>query len=153
MTDPKSSVDPRAEITAILARLDALSGITREGYPAGFEFPRDEFNKKQPYRDLEPGSVTATSGSRTIAGGEQAQPHIWSFQVHHVAPTRQQASELAIETDMSLIGWAPSPHASVISMFFFNMYDETDKNGEFLQWKATRFYECMLGAVPDFTLQ
>lgn len=152
MTDPKSSVDPGPEIAAIQARLDALTGITRQGYPAGFNFPRDDFNKKAPYRDFEPGSVTATSGGRTLAGGEQAQPHAWSFQVHHVAPTRAQAVALSIETDKSLIGWAPTEHATAIQPFFFNMYDETDKNGEFLQWKATRFYECTLGMIPDLSL-
>lgn len=144
-----SSVDPRNEIAAIQARLDGLSGITRQGFPQGYVFPTDAFGKKLPYRDFEPGSVIPTAGGRMIAAGEQAQPHSWSFQVHHVAPTREQVVALGIETDMSLIGWAPSASSTVIGMFFFAMYDEFNKNGEFVQWIATRFYETTLGQNPD----
>jgi len=144
-----SSVDPTAEIAAIKARLDGLTGITVEGAPGGFAFPLDGFGKKLPYRDFEPGSVIPTGGERMLAAGEQGQPHVWAFQVHHVAPKRSQVIALSIETDKSLIGWEPSIAASPISTFFFSMYDEFSKNGEFVQWIATRFYETTLGQNPD----
>lgn len=144
-----SSVDPRQEIIAIEARLKSLTGVTEQGYPQGYDFPTDGFGKKLPYRDFEPGSVIPSAGQRLLAAGEQAQPYIWAFQVKHVAPSRQQVIELAIETDMSLIGWAPSDAASEISTFYFTMYDEFAKNGESVQWIATRFYETTLGQKPD----
>jgi hypothetical protein len=144
-----SSVNPSAEIVAIEARLDALTGITRQGFPQDFEFPRDGFGKKLAYRDFEPGSVIPAGTGRMLAAGEQGQPYVWAFQVHHVAPTRQEAVALSIETDMSLIGWEPSVAAGPIGTFYFSMYDEFAKNGESVQWIATRFYETTLGQNPD----
>ena len=146
-----SSVDPRIEIANIKTRLSAL-GLTEIGYPMGYEFPLDAFSKKLPYRDLEPGSIIPTAGERRLGAGEQGQPHVFAFQVHHVAPTRQQVVDLSIETDMSLIGWAPSDASGPISTFFFNMYDEFNKNGDFVQWIATRFFQTVLGQNPDMTL-
>lgn len=144
-----SSVDPTAEIIAIKARLDALTGVTYEGIEQGTEFEMDGFGKKAPYRDFEAGSVIPSATGRLLAGGEQDQPHIWAFQVHHAAATRKKATDLAIETDKSLIGWAPSAAASPIKTFFFTVYDETAKNGERIGWIATRFYETTLGQNPD----
>jgi len=148
-----SSVDPTAEIAAIKSRLDALTdAATYMGIPQGFELPRDKWGKKAPYRDFEPGGLIPASGGRTIAGGEQAQPHIWAFQVHHYAPTREQVNLLAIATDKALMGWAPSTAASPISTFYFTMYDEFSKSGERVGYIATRFYEMTLGMNPDLTL-
>jgi hypothetical protein len=144
-----SSVDPTLEIAAIKARLDTLSGITVEGAPAGFVFPVDGFGKKLPYRDFEPGSVIPTGGGRMLAAGEQGQPYVWAFQVHHVAPRREQVVALSIETDLSLIGWQPTDASTEIGTFYFSMYDEFAKNGERVQWIATRFYETTLGQNPD----
>jgi hypothetical protein len=144
-----SSVDPRGEITAIQTRLDGLSGITRRGFPATFEFPLDGFGKRLPYRDFEPGSMIPAGGSRLLGAGEQSQPYVWAFQIHHVAPSRDEVNELSIESDMSLIGWEPSVSAGPISTFFFTMYDEFNKNGDYVQWIMTRFYETTLGQSPD----
>lgn len=147
-----SSVDPRNEIVAIRARLDGLTGVTVSGAPMGYEFPRDIFGVKLPYRDFESGSIIPSAGQRLLGANEQAQPYIWSFQVHHVAPSRDAVTALCIETDMSLIGWSPSAAATPISTFYFSMYDEFDKNGERVQWIATRFFETTLGGSPDLTM-
>ena len=144
-----SSVDPRNEIAAVQARLDGLSGVTKQGFDPNFEFPVDGFNRKLPYRDFEPGSVIPTAGERLLGAGEQSQPHVWAFQIHHVAPTRAQANELCIESDMSLMGWEPSENAGPIGTFYFTMYDEFNKNGETNVFIATRFYETTLGQSPD----
>lgn len=144
-----SSVDPTLEIVAIKSRLDALTGDIFEGVPQGYEFVKDGFGKKAPYRDFESGSAIRTSSERILSAPEQSQPHIWSFQIHHVAPTRGAASALAVETDMSLIGWEPSTNAGPIRVFYFAMYDEFDEHGETIQWIASRFYETTLGQSPD----
>jgi hypothetical protein len=144
-----SSVDPRLEIAAIQTRLDGLTGLTKRGYPQEFEFPRDGFSKKLPYRDFEPGSVIPASGDRLLGAPEQSQPHIWAFQIHHFAPTRDGVNEMSIETDMSLIGWEPSTNASEIGLFYFNNYDELSKSGETIGYIATRFYQSVLGQSPD----
>lgn len=145
-----SSVDPRTEITNIKARLNALPGTLVEGAPQGFEFPVDGFGKKQPYRDFEAGSVIPSATQRLLAGSEQDQPHVWAFQIHHYGSSREEVTQLAIESDLALIGWVPSPYAGPISTFYFTMYDEFAKNGEFVGWIATRFYETTLGQSPDF---
>lgn len=143
-----SSVDPRTETATILAVLKTL-GVAEMGFPAGYKFDLDSFGNKPPYRDFEPGSVIPSASGRGIGVGEQAQPYNWAFQIHHVAPTREEALNLSIESDMVLIGWAPSIASTPISTFFFNMYDETVKGGEKVQWIATRFYETTLGQNPD----
>ena len=143
-----SSVDPSGEIAAILARLKLL-GLTEMGFPQGYEFPVDGFGARDSYRDFEPGSVIPAAGQRLLAACEQAQPYVFAFQVHHFGSTRQKAVDLSIETDMSLIGWAPSGAASEIGTFYFSMYDETAKNGDHIGWIATRFYETTLGMQPD----
>lgn len=145
-----SSVDPTAEIAAILSRLKGL-GIAEQGFPQGYEFTLDAFGRKSPYRDFEPGSVIPAAGQRLLGAGEQSQPYVWAFQVHHVAPTRTAANALSIATDKSLIGWSPSSAASPIGTFYFSMYDEFAENGEHVQWIATRFYETTLGQSPDFS--
>lgn len=147
-----SSVDPSAEIVAIKARLDGLTGLCFEGIEPSDVLPVDGFGKKEPYRDFQPGSVIPAAGQRMVAAGEQAQPHIWAFQVSHYGSTRKIATDLAIETDKSLIDWAPSSNAGVITTFFFTTYDEFTKNGERVGWIATRFYETTLGQEPDFSL-
>jgi hypothetical protein len=156
-----SSVDSDLEVDAIVARLDALKTTTgpetgkgecRESYPQGFEHPVDAFGRKLPYREFETGSVIPSAGERMLAAGEQAQPHVWAFQVHHYAPTRKLARKLATETDKSLMGWAPSTNATPISTFFFTMYDEFNKDGEHVGFIATRFYETVLGQSPDLSL-
>ena len=147
-----SSVDPTLEIAAIVARLQALTGETYEGVPQGEDLPRDAYGRKDPYRDFEAGSVIPSAQQRGVSYNEQQQPHVWAFQVHHYAPTRAQARNLAIETDRSLIGWGPTVNASPVSTFFFTMYDETAKNGEKIGIIATRFYETELGQSPDFSL-
>ena len=146
-----SSVDPTLELAAILARLQALTGTTYEGIEQGTELPVDAFGKKTAYRDLQPGSTTPAAGQRMLGVGEQSQPQVWAFQVSHVAPTRVQATNLAIETDISLIGWEPSTNAGPIGTFFFTVYDEFSKSGERLQWIATRFYETTLGQNPTLS--
>lgn len=146
-----SSVDPRAEIAAISARLTALGEAFYEGISQSDELAIDGFGNLAPYRDLQPGSMITAAGQRMLAAGEQSQPHIFAFQVAHVAGTRKAASELAIKTDMSLIGWAPSNNAGPISTFFFTVYDEFSKNGERVGWIATRFFETTLGQSPDFS--
>jgi hypothetical protein len=148
-----SSVDPRIEIANIKARLDALSdGITLMGTPQGFVFPLDDFGHKLPYRDLEPGSMIPSAGERLLAASEQAQPYIFAFQIHHFAYTRELATNLSIASDMSLIGWTPSEFSGTISAFFFNMYDEFNKDGETVGHIATRFYNTTLGQQPDMSL-
>lgn len=147
-----SSVDPRAEITAIKSRLGGLSGDLYAGIPQGLVLPVDAFGKKTPYRDFEPGSAIPAAQGRRLAAGEQGQPHIWAFQIHHFGASRDISNDLATETDMSLIGWAPTVNAGPISTFYFTIYDETAKNGETLGWITTRFYETELGQNPDFSL-
>jgi hypothetical protein len=71
--------------------------------------------------------------------------------VAHVGGTRKAASELAIATDLSLIGWSPSSNAGPIGTFYFTVYDQFSKSGERVQWVATRFYETTLGQSPDLT--
>ena len=144
-----SSVDPTAEMAAIMTRLGALPEHLVSGAEQGHVFPLTAFGRKKPYRDFEPGSVIPSGQGRLLAAGEQSQPYIWSFQVHHVAPTRDEVFALSVDTDKSLIGWSPSSAASPIGTFFFNMYDEFNKNGETVQWIATRFYETTLGQSPD----
>lgn len=144
-----SSVDPTAEIAAIKTRLQALTGETYDGVSQGTVLPRDKWGRKEPYRDFEAGSIIPSGTGRMMNAGEQSQPHVWAFQVHHYAPSREQASALAIETDKSLIGWSPSSNATAISTFYFTMYDETAKDGERIGWVATRFYETELGQNPE----
>ena len=156
-----SSVDPTNEMTAIKARLDALAtksdpagpldtGLCYEGVDQGTQLPRDGFGSNLPYRDFEPGSVIPAAGQRLMAGGEQDQPHVWAFQIHHTAKSRALAVRLSIESDKSLIGWAPTTDAGPITTFFFTVYDEFNKQGERTGVTATRFYETTLGQNPDF---
>ncbi len=147
-----SSVDPTAEIEAVLTRLRALPGETYDGIPQGTVLPVDGWGRKTPYRDFESGSIIPTGSGRLLAANEQQQPHIWAFQVHHYGATRKLARDLSIETDKALIGWAPSTNADPISTFFFTIYDETAKDGERIGWIATRFYETELGQSPDMSL-
>lgn len=147
-----SSVDPTAERAAVLTRLRALTGETYEGVDQGTVLAVDGHANKLPYRDMEPGSTVPAARGRMVSAPEQAQPHIWAFQVHHAAPTRSQAVDLSTETDLSLIGWQPTNESGPISGFFFQVYDNTAKNGGRVQWIATRFYETQLGQVPDFSL-
>jgi hypothetical protein len=151
-----SSVDPTNEIEAIKTRLDGLtignSGLCYEGIPQGTVLPVDMFGAKYPYRDFSPGSLSPSGTQRMIAGGEQAQPYIFAFQIEHYASTRKAAVDLSIESDTSLIGWSPSTNASPIKPFYFQVYDELAKNGDRIGWIATRFYETTLGQTPDFSL-
>ena len=147
-----SSVDPSVEIEAILTRLRALSGETYDGVPQGLELPVDVWGKKAPYRDFEPGSTIPAAQKRLLGANEQQQPNIWAFQIHHYGVTRKAARDLAIETDKSLLGWAPSENAGPISTFFFTIYDENANSGERTGFIATRFYETQLGQSPDFGL-
>lgn len=135
-------------MVAIEARLSALTGVTEQGFEQTYDFPLDAFGKKLPYRDFEPGSSIPAGGDRLLAAGEQAQPHVFAFQIHHVAPTRRAVNALAIESDISLIGWQPSDNAGPITTFFFNMYDEFNTSGERVQWVMTRFYQTTLGQSP-----
>lgn len=132
-----------------MARLNALTNVCYEGIEQGHIMPIDSYGKKIAYRDLQPGSVIPAARQRLLSAGEQSQPHVWAFQIAHVAPSRKAASALAIETDISLIGWAPSTNAGIISTFYFTVYDEFSKTGERIQWIATRFYETTLGQSPD----
>ena len=147
-----SSVDPTTEIDNIETRLKALTGETYIGVPQGTELPVNGIGQKAAYRDFEPGSVIPAAQGRLLAGNEQQQPHVWSFQVHHWGPTRRAANALAIETDTSLLGWEPSENAGPISTFYFNMYDETAENGQVIGYIATRFYNVVLGMSPDMSL-
>jgi len=146
-----SSVDPTIELAAVKSRIDGLTGITYLGVEQGTVLAVDAFGNKEPYRDIQPGSTIPVSGKgkRLLGAAEQSQPQLWSFQVQHVSPTRAGATTLATETDVSLIGWAPSTNAGTIRTFFFTVYDEFDKNGERIQWIATRFYETELGQNPE----
>lgn len=139
-------------MASIKSRLDGLTGLCIDGAIMGYEFPLDAFGKKVPYRDFEPGGVTPAGRGRMLAAGEQGQPHIWAFQVHHIAPTRAQVLALCIETDMSLIGWEPSGNSSPINLFFFHSYDQVNVSGERIAFVASRFYETELGQNPDMTL-
>ena len=148
-----SSVDPSMESAAILSRLQSLSDATTyNGIPQGFELPTDSFGRKSPYRDFEQGSLVRSAGERLIGVGEQAQPHIWGFQVHHFAPTRKGAFDLATATGLSLIGWAPSSASDPINVVFFTTYDEFSKAGERIGYVRTGFYETTLGQNPDLAL-
>lgn len=144
-----SSVDPTLELAAIMLRLNAMPNVCYEGIEQGFVLPIDAFGKKVAYRDLQPGSVIPAARQRLLSAGEQSQPHVWAFQISHVASSRKIASALAIETDKSLIGWAPTVNSSAIGTFYFTVYDEFSKTGERIQWIATRFYETTLGQSPD----
>lgn len=146
-----SSVDPTAEIEAVKTRLATLSGTLVEGAEMGHKFPLDDFGNKLPYRDFEAGSVIPSASQRLLAAGEQAQPYIWAFQIHHFAPTRAECTALSTESDVSLIGWEPSDNAGPIGTFYFTMYDEFAKNGERVGWIATRFYETELGQNPTLS--
>lgn len=148
-----SSVDPTAEIAAIKTKLSGLSGaLVFEGILAPDKVPVDGFGRKTAYRDLEFGSVIPSAGERLLAAHDQAQPHNWSFQVHHVAPTREQARALCTATDMALLGWAPTSNSGTIRPVFFTMFDEVDDNGALVEWIASRFYEVTLGMMPDMTI-
>lgn len=164
-TLPVSSVDPTLEIEAIETRLATLVrivtdpsgdlhyGKTYDGVVPGVtKLELDGFGKKIEYRDFEPGSVIPAAQGRMLAANEQQQPHVWAFQIHHFGSTRKKSRALAIETDRSLLGWAPTPNCGPISTFYFTMYDETAKNGEHVGWVTTRFYEATLGVSPDFSL-
>lgn len=145
-----SSVDPTAELAAIKARLDALTdGACYQGVEQGAVLAVDGFGNKAAYRDLEAGSVVPRSGGRMLGAAEQSQPYSWAFQIHHVATTRAEAIALSVASDVSLIGWSPSTNAGLIQPFFFNVYDDTARNGERVQWIASRFYETELGQNPD----
>ena len=145
-----SSVDPRLELDAIKARLDALAAECYLGIEQEAVLPIDGFGNVAACRNIEPGSVVSKGGrsGRLLAAGEQAQPYIWALQIQHVASSRQEAFDLSVETDMSLIGWAPSSNAGPLSPFFFTLYDETAKAGDRVRWIATRFYETELGQNP-----
>jgi hypothetical protein len=145
-----SSVDPSLEIEAITARLTALGNPFYEGVEQDTVLAVDGFSRIVPYRDLQPGSMIPAATGRLLGAGEQAQPYVWAFQIAHVAPTRKLATKLATQTDIALIGWAPSVNASKIGTFYFTVYDSFDKNGERVGWTATRFYETTLGQSPDF---
>lgn len=155
-----SSVDPTNERGTVLTRLRALERVVNglpfgrvyEGVDQGTKLPIDGYGDKVPYRDMEPGSTIPAARGRMLSVHEQAQPHIWAFQVHHVASSRGVAVDLATETDRALIGWQPTENAGPISGFFFQVYDNTSKNGERVQWIATRFYETQLGQSPDLTI-
>ncbi len=145
-----SSVDPTAELAAIKARLDALTDAEcYQGVEQGQSLPVNGFGDKAAYRDLEAGSVVPRSGERILGAAEQSQPYAWAFQIHHVATSRAEAVALSIASDVSLIGWAPSTNAGPIKPFFFNVYDDTARSGERVQWIASRFYETELGQNPD----
>lgn len=148
-----SSVDPTAEAAAIKARLDALTdGITYNGITQGDELPTDGFGRKLPYRDFEQGSVIKAAGERIVGAGEQAQPHIWGFQVHHFATNRDDAFKLSVETAKALVGWEPSTAAGPIDTVFFTLYDEFSKSGERVGYVRSVFFETTLGQNPDFSL-
>ena len=148
-----SSVDPTAEAAAIISRLQALTdGATYNGIKQGFELPTDSFGNKLPYRDFEQGSVIRAAGGRLLAVGEQAQPHIWGFQVHHYATTRDAAFNLSVNTSKSLIGWAPSAASDPINTVFFTLYDEFSKSGEHVGYVRTMFFETTLGQNPNLSL-
>ena len=156
-----SSVDPSLERVAILTRLKTLekaltgglvSGKTYEGIPQGLELPIDGFGSRIPYRDFEPGVAIPAGKGRMLAAHEQAQPHLWAFQIHHYAPTRSAAIDLATESDICLVGWEPTVNAGAIGGFFFQVYDQQEKRGDRIGWIATRFYETELGQSPDLTL-
>ena len=144
-----SSVDPTAEMAAIAARLTALGAPFYDGVPQGAELDKDGFGNLVPYRDMQPGGVTPSARQRLLAAEEQSQPYVWAFQIAHVASSRSEAVNLSIETDKTLIGWAPTTNASKIGTFFFTVYDEFAKEGERVKWIATRFYETTLGQNPD----
>jgi len=146
-----SSVDPSAETIAVKARLDALGETCLMGVPQGYEFVRDQWGNKAPYRDLEPGSVVPRNAERMLGVHEQSQPYLWAFQIHHVASTRSLAVALATESDRSLVGWIPSANAAPVRPYYFTVYDDFDEAGERLQWIASRFYEVMLGQETDLS--
>lgn len=143
-----SSVDPTIELVNIKTQLETLSADVYEGVDEGTILALDGFGNPTPYRDIQPGSTIPAAAGNTVGGGEQDQPHIWAFQIEHVAMTRKAATDLAIETDVLLLGWEPSANASAIKSFFFTVYDATSKNGERTEWIATRFYETTLGMQP-----
>jgi hypothetical protein len=143
-----SSVDPTVELAAIKTHLETLTADVYEGVDEGTVLALDAFGNPLPYRDMQPGSTIPSASGNTVGGGEQDQPHVWAFQVEHVAMTRKAATDLAIESDRLLLGWAPSANASAIKSFFFTVYDATEKNGERTEWIATRFYETTLGMQP-----
>lgn len=145
-----SSVDPTVELAAVYARLKTLTdGACYMGVPQGFELPVDGFGSKLPYRDLEPGSIVRLTTERILAAHEQAQPHSWTFQIHHYAPTRSDAFDLYTASDRALLGWVPSSAAGEITPAYFAMYDEFSEHGERVGYIASRFYEVRLGQNPD----
>lgn len=148
-----SSVDPTAELAAIKTRLASLGGAAvYVGVPQDVELPTDSWGRKTPYRDIEPGSVIRAAGERLMGVGEQAQPHIWSFQIHHFSTSREEAFNLSTATNKSLVGWSPSSAADPINTVFFTLYDSFAKDGELIGYVRTVFYETTLGQNPDLTL-
>lgn len=126
-----------------------LNGVVYEGVDQGTRLVVDGFGNNVPYRDLEPGSTVPGAKGRMVSVHEQAQPHIWAFRVHHVAPTRKMAIALSIQTDTALIGWVPSSNSGPISQLYFQVYDDAGKRGDRVAHIATRFYETQLGTNPD----
>lgn len=136
-------------MAAIIVRLQGLTAPFYSGVPQGQVLAVDSFGNSVPYRDFQPGSVVPAAQQRLLSAPEQSQPYVWAFQVTHVAPTRAGSIALSIETDRALIGWAPTASASQITSFYFNVYDEFARNGERVEWLATRFYQTTLGQSPD----
>jgi hypothetical protein len=147
-----SSVDSTAERAAIKARLQTIGQPVYEGVDQGTVLEKDFTGAPLPYRDVEPGSTIPAARGRMLSVHEQAQPHIWPFQVHHVASSRTMALDMATASDLKLTGWQPTENAGPISGFYFYVYDNTAKNGGRVQWIATRFYETQLGQTPDLTI-
>lgn len=141
-------ISTNAEAAAVLVKLRELSADCYEGVPQGHDMSRDAWGEKPGYRDVSFGSILPNSRmGRALGLGEPDQPHGWSFEVAHTGVSKEAVRLLSQETDLTLIGWAPTTNATDIKPFYYVQYDSRNTAGVILSYTAVRFYECTIGVL------
>lgn len=143
-----AGIDTTVEADAILDRLKTLPEEAFEGVPQGYDLSPDAWSQKPGYRDVTFGSVlSGPSQGRAIGVAEGDQPHVWTFEVAHTAPTKREARLLATATDAILTDWAPSANATEIKPFYIVQYSNRNGAGTIITYTAVRFYETTIGVT------
>lgn len=141
-------ISTTAEVAAIMARLATLPEPVFEGVPQGYDIERDEWGENPGYRDVSFGSILPTSRTaRTMGTAEGDQPHSWTFEVKHTAPSKSRVREMSQETDEALIGWAPTANSTDVKPFYYVQYDTRNQAGAIISYTAVRFYETTIGVL------
>lgn len=141
-------ISTTAEAEAVLVKLRTLDAECYEGVPQGEDLGRDEWGEKPAYRDVSFGSILPTSRmARALGLGEADQPHGWTFEVAHTGATKEAVRLLAQETDLTLVGWAPTTNATDIKPYYYVQYDTRSIAGAIISYTAVRFYECTIGVL------